>query len=358
MERHQKRHNSPGREHRPEGSRGAYSDEQETYRNPRNEYRDDHRRSQDEDLEMSRYGGTDYTGRNYESNDSDTYGASERGYGYSDRSYRNQSREFSEPGYSARREEQRDTWAHPESGEFSEPRSRWPRDDRYRTEPRSQNWPHSRTGGRISEYGYFDEEGDRSGYGGRQQGGSRYGSGSRPQGSSVYSNQHQQGGWPYDYGGDRQRGTQYGYGAEQQSGYGSGQRGGMEDTSRRFGEDYSGRGPKNYSRSDERIREDICDELSSDPECNAENVEIEVKDGVVTLSGEVPSRRMKHRAEDIADQARGVKDVENRIRVTGRGQRSSQSSHQVGRGGDEGTSANDGSARGESPQSTRSAKKS
>jgi hypothetical protein len=35
----------------------------------------------------------------------------------------------------------------------------------------------------------------------------------------------------------------------------------------------------------------------------------------VTLAGEVESRRMKHRAEDIADSVTGVKDVHNHLRV-------------------------------------------
>jgi hypothetical protein len=77
-------------------------------------------------------------------------------------------------------------------------------------------------------------------------------------------------------------------------------------------EGFEGLGPRN---SDERIREDICDELSDGGECDARNVDIEVKDGIVTLSDTVPERYMKHRAEDIADNCRGVRDVENQIRV-------------------------------------------
>lgn len=87
----------------------------------------------------------------------------------------------------------------------------------------------------------------------------------------------------------------------------------------RPGEGFEGKGPRNYARSDERIKEDICDELSDDRECDASNIDIDVTDGKVTLSGSVPERHMKHRAEDIADDCRGVKDVDNRIRVDGRG---------------------------------------
>lgn len=81
------------------------------------------------------------------------------------------------------------------------------------------------------------------------------------------------------------------------------------------GEGFEGVGPRNYARSDDRIREDVCDEISDDGEIDARDVDIEVKDREVTLTGTVPERYMKHRAEDIADSCRGVTDVHNRIRV-------------------------------------------
>lgn len=81
------------------------------------------------------------------------------------------------------------------------------------------------------------------------------------------------------------------------------------------GTGFEGVGPKNYARSDDRIREDVCDEISDDGEIDARDIDIEVKDREVTLSGTVPERYMKHRAEDIADSCRGVRDVHNHIRV-------------------------------------------
>ncbi|HEX2140615.1 MAG TPA: BON domain-containing protein [Woeseiaceae bacterium] len=86
------------------------------------------------------------------------------------------------------------------------------------------------------------------------------------------------------------------------------------------GEGFKGVGPRNYARSDDRIREDVCDELADDGEIDARDIDIEVRDRVVTLSGTVPERYMKHRAEDIADACRGVRDVENQIRVQRRGE--------------------------------------
>ena len=75
------------------------------------------------------------------------------------------------------------------------------------------------------------------------------------------------------------------------------------------------RGPKNYRRSDERIREDICDALIGAAHLDASDVSVDVADGVVTLEGIVPERRMKHAIEDITADCRGVREVENRIRV-------------------------------------------
>lgn len=85
--------------------------------------------------------------------------------------------------------------------------------------------------------------------------------------------------------------------------------------------EHRGKGPVGYRRSDERIREDVCEALTVDPWLDASNVQVNVNDGVVTLQGTVSDRYMKHRAEDCADQASGVRDVENRIRVASQGSR-------------------------------------
>jgi hypothetical protein len=77
----------------------------------------------------------------------------------------------------------------------------------------------------------------------------------------------------------------------------------------------SGKGPKGYVRSDERIREDVCDRLSVDDEIDASDVTVTVKGGEVTLEGSVVDRHSKHRAEDITDSVPGVRDVTNRLRA-------------------------------------------
>jgi len=78
---------------------------------------------------------------------------------------------------------------------------------------------------------------------------------------------------------------------------------------------YRGRGPKNYSRSDERIQEDISERLWDADDVDASDVTVEVKNGEVTLRGNVERRSIKHRIEDIADACSGVKDIHNEIRV-------------------------------------------
>lgn len=76
------------------------------------------------------------------------------------------------------------------------------------------------------------------------------------------------------------------------------------------------RGPKGYTRTDDRIREDICERLMACwPRIDASEVSVAVKEGVVTFEGTVPDRRMKHAIEDLAERCVGVGDVENRVRV-------------------------------------------
>ncbi len=81
-------------------------------------------------------------------------------------------------------------------------------------------------------------------------------------------------------------------------------------------ESYRGRGPKNYQRSDERIREDVCERLTMDHDVDASDIEVTVREGIVTLDGTVRQRHAKRIAEDICESVRGVRDVQNNIRVT------------------------------------------
>ena len=78
---------------------------------------------------------------------------------------------------------------------------------------------------------------------------------------------------------------------------------------------YRGRGPANYRRSDERLRDDVCERLTDAADVDATDIDVEVEEGVVLLSGRIDSRRAKRRAEDIAADANGVDDVINRLTV-------------------------------------------
>jgi osmotically-inducible protein OsmY len=84
------------------------------------------------------------------------------------------------------------------------------------------------------------------------------------------------------------------------------------------GRGFAGRGPKGYQRSDERLREEVSDRLMADDQIDASDIEVEVHNGEVTLTGTVDGRLAKRRAEDCAEEVMGVRDVMNQIRVQGR----------------------------------------
>jgi hypothetical protein len=73
----------------------------------------------------------------------------------------------------------------------------------------------------------------------------------------------------------------------------------------RLGRGISGTGPKGYARSDERIREDVCDRLTDDPELDASSIDVRVEKGEVTLDGTVGHRQDKRHAEDLIDDVSG-----------------------------------------------------
>lgn len=118
----------------------------------------------------------------------------------------------------------------------------------------------------------------------------------------------------------------------QRSGYGSSQEG------RSFGSgaqnqagEHRGRGPQNYTRSDERIRDDVNDRLTDDSWLDASQISVEVSNGEVTLNGTVKSRDDKRRAEDVAEAVSGIKHVQNNLRVQQAG--AQQGSSQTTMGG-------------------------
>lgn len=73
--------------------------------------------------------------------------------------------------------------------------------------------------------------------------------------------------------------------------------------------------PRGYTRTDERIRDQICERLTFTSGVDVGEVSVDVDKGKVTLSGTVHQRSQKYAIEDIADNTFGVTEVENNIRV-------------------------------------------
>lgn len=78
---------------------------------------------------------------------------------------------------------------------------------------------------------------------------------------------------------------------------------------------FFGKGPKGFKRSDERIKEDVCEALFHDHHIGASEIDVTVQNGEITLSGTVAERRMKRLAQDCIEAVSGVTDVKNEIKV-------------------------------------------
>jgi hypothetical protein len=102
------------------------------------------------------------------------------------------------------------------------------------------------------------------------------------------------------------------------------------------------RGPKGWKRTDDRLKDDICERLYNTQHIDSSEVTVEVKDGKVTLEGSVPQRGMKHALEDLIDACPGVTDIDNRVRVSQGGSQS-----QTGQGASSGSSGTSGSTSGQ-----------
>lgn len=81
---------------------------------------------------------------------------------------------------------------------------------------------------------------------------------------------------------------------------------------------HAGRGPRDWRRTDEWIREDVCQWMSDDPRLDAREIDVRVQDGDVTLDGRVADRGARRLAEDIAAAVPGVRDVFNHLKTTER----------------------------------------
>lgn len=79
---------------------------------------------------------------------------------------------------------------------------------------------------------------------------------------------------------------------------------------------FSGKGPKGYKRSKDRIEEEINELLTAHHEIDCEDVSIAVNEsGEVTLTGTCCDRRTKRMIEDVVEAVSGVRDIKNDLKV-------------------------------------------
>lgn len=88
---------------------------------------------------------------------------------------------------------------------------------------------------------------------------------------------------------------------------------------------YTGRGPSNYRRSDDRIKDEVCQRLTRHGQIDARKIQIDVSEGVVTLRGSVGDRRMKRITEDTIESIPGVQDIHDELTVQKASQETAQS---------------------------------
>lgn len=171
-----------------------------------------------------------------------------------------------------------------------------------------------------------DRDRDDRDFGGRdfdreRMGGYGYGGYERGGGYGGYQGSYGMG----DYGGAPGYGGYRGYGGRGggMRGEGWGRRMGGTDRGFGYGEHegmeargpHYGKGPKGYRRSDERIREDVCDTIAQQGYIDASDVEVKVENGVVTLSGTVAARHEKRTLEQMVERVHGVDEVRNEMRL-------------------------------------------
>lgn len=64
---------------------------------------------------------------------------------------------------------------------------------------------------------------------------------------------------------------------------------------------------------DDRIYDQVRLKLANDQEVRGGTIDVDVKDGTVTLKGKVSTDRQRSRAEKLAKKVRGVKSVNNEL---------------------------------------------
>jgi osmotically-inducible protein OsmY len=63
------------------------------------------------------------------------------------------------------------------------------------------------------------------------------------------------------------------------------------------------------------LRQDIIDELDFEPSIDSADIGVAVEDGIVTLTGHVPTYAQKVTVEDVVRRVKGVKGIAEEIEV-------------------------------------------
>lgn len=74
-----------------------------------------------------------------------------------------------------------------------------------------------------------------------------------------------------------------------------------------------GKGPKGYRPSDEKIKEEVCEELYHHADVDAREIIVDVEEGHVFLRGMVDSRKTKKMAERCLEHLPGIQDIHNEL---------------------------------------------
>ncbi|HET6971336.1 MAG TPA: BON domain-containing protein [Phenylobacterium sp.] len=80
---------------------------------------------------------------------------------------------------------------------------------------------------------------------------------------------------------------------------------------------HSGKGPKGWTPSDFRLRDEVSERLMQDRLLDARGIEVAVDGGVVTLTGEVPGASDVNHAALLVRATPGVTEVRSDLRVVG-----------------------------------------
>lgn len=311
------------------------------HRNRSSQYGDDNRYGNDRwgsDREQYRSSGR-------QSEQFSRQGGNDDDYGYRSQegsSYRGQDRYGSGGSYQS---QSRDDRSYGQSGSYG---SNYSDDDDYSSYGGSSRYSgQSRGYGRYANYGrdtdhrsfrgddYGGQDYSRGGYGGST--GGSYGSGYNPYSSGSFNRQGYGDQDRDGYGNDSDRGFLAKAGDQIASWFG-----GDDEDDRQGGRGHSGKGPSNYTRSNERLLEDACERLTRDRYVNASNITVTADNNEITLDGTVDSRQAKRRAEDVVHNISGVKHVQNNLRVDdSRSSYSSSSQANYSSGSSTGSSTSD-----------------